>query len=41
MTSILYLNTMERLRNVLVEDGQIMFVAEYHKSMSMMDDVKV
>jgi hypothetical protein len=41
MTSMLYLNTMEADRNILVEDGQIMMIAEYHKSMAMMDDLKV
>lgn len=41
MTSLLYMNTMEMIRNVLVEDGQFMIITEYHKSMAIMDKVKV
>ena len=41
MTSLLYANTMEMDRSILIEDGQVMLVTEYHKSMAMMDDVKV
>jgi len=41
MTSLLYMNTMESERNILIEDGQLMLVTEYHKSMAMMDDLKV
>jgi len=40
-SSILYMNTMNGLRNILVEDGQIMIVSEFHKSMAVMDDIKV
>ena len=35
------MNTMNSLRHVLVEDGQVMIVREYHKSQGLMDDVKV
>jgi hypothetical protein len=41
ITSLTYMNTMEGNRNILIEDNQIMFVTEYHKSMAIMDDVKV
>ena len=41
ITSLTYMNTMEGNRNVVIEDNQIMFVTEYHKSMAIMDDVKV
>src|SRR5437762_13667902 len=41
VSSLLYNYMMDRNRNILIEDGQIMFVCEYHKSMAMMDDVKV
>ena len=41
MTALVYKNTMEGNRNILIEDGQIMFVSEYHKSMAVMNDVKV
>ena len=41
MTSLLYMNTMEAERNILLEDGQFMLVTEYHKSMALMDDLKV
>jgi len=41
MTSLLYMNTMESERNILIEDGQFMLVTEYHKSLAMMDDLKV
>jgi hypothetical protein len=41
MTALLYKNMMEGNRNILMEDGQIMLVSEYHKSMAVMNDVKV
>jgi len=41
MTSLLYMNTMEADRNILCEDGQMMLISEYHKSMAMMEDLKV
>jgi hypothetical protein len=41
ISSLLYKNTMEGNRHILIEDGQMMFVSEYHKSMAVMDDVKV
>ena len=41
MTSLRYMNTMEGDRSIYIEDGQVMFVTEYHKSMALMDDVKV
>jgi len=40
ITSLLYMNTMDTNRNILIEDGQVMFVTEYHKSLAVMDDVK-
>jgi len=41
MTSLRYINTMEGDRSIYVEDGQLMFITEYHKSMALMDEVKV
>jgi len=41
MTSLRYINTIEGDRSIYIEDGQVMFVTEYHKSMALMDDVKV
>jgi len=41
MTSSSYMNTMDGDRSVLIEDGQMMFLTEYHKSLAMMDEVKV
>src|SRR5436190_3546476 len=41
MTSLLYMNTMQSDRNILLEDGQFMLVGEYHKSMAIMDVIKV
>ena len=41
MTSLRYMNTMDGDRNIYVEHQQIMFVTEYHKSMALMDDIKV
>jgi hypothetical protein len=41
MTSIQYMNTMNSPRHILIEDGQIMIVTEYHKSQAIMADVKV
>jgi hypothetical protein len=41
MTSLLYKNKMTAARNVIVEDGQIVIVTEYHKSQAMMEDIKV
>ena len=41
MTSLPYVNTIEGDRSIYVEDGQIMFITEYHKSMALMDEVKV
>ena len=40
MTSLRYINTMEGDRSIYIEDGQMMFVTEYHKSMALMDDMK-
>ena len=40
-TSLKYINTMEGDRSIYLEDGQIMFITEYHKSMALMDEVKV
>src|SRR5437667_2093599 len=41
MTSLRYINTMEGDRSIYIEDGQMMFITEYHKSMALMDEVKV
>ena len=41
MTSLRYINTMEGDRSIYIEDGQMMFVTEYHKSMALMDEMKV
>ena len=41
MTSLRWQNTMDGDRSIYVEDGQIMFITEYHKSMALMDDQKV
>ena len=41
MTSLRWCNTMDGDRSVYIEDGQIMFVTEYHKSLALMDDQKV
>src|SRR5436190_22760126 len=41
MTSLRYINTMEGDRSIYVEDGQLMFITEYHKSMALMEEVKV
>ena len=41
MTSLRYINTMDGDRGIYIEGGQMMFVTEYHKSMALMDDVKV
>jgi hypothetical protein len=41
MTSLRYINTMDGDRSIYVEGGQMMFITEYHKSMALMDDVKV
>lgn len=41
MTSLRYMNSMDGDRNIYIEDGQVMFITEYHKSMALMDDMKV
>ena len=41
MLSLLFKNKMAAARNVIVQDGQVVIVTEYHKSQSMMDDIKV
>jgi len=41
MTSGRYMNTMAGDRNMYVEHRQMMFITEYHKSMALMDDIKV
>ena len=41
MTSLPYVNTIEGDRSIYVEDGQIMFITEYHKSMALIDKDKV
>ena len=41
MTSLRWMNTMDGDRSIYIEDHQLMFVTEYHKSMALMDDQKV
>ena len=41
LTSLLYMNTMNSDRNIYIEDGQVMFITEYHKSQAIMDSLKV
>jgi hypothetical protein len=41
MTSLRWMNTMNGDRSIYIEDRQLMFVTEYHKSMALMDDQKV
>lgn len=41
LTSLLYMNVMNGDRSIFIEDGQIMFVSKYHKSLSLMDCLKV
>jgi len=41
MTSLRWCNTMDGDRSIYLEDGQIMFITEYHKSMALMNDQKV
>jgi len=41
MLSILYRNTPETDRHVMIQDGQLMTVTGYHKSQNVMDCLKV
>jgi len=41
MTSLLYMNTMNCDRSIYIEDGQVMFITQYHKSQAIMDSLKV
>ena len=41
LTSLLFMNTINSERSVYIEDGQIMFITSYHKSMIIMDYLKV
>ena len=41
MTSLRWMTTMDGDRSIYIEDHQLMFVTEYHKSMALMDDQKV
>lgn len=41
MTSLRFTNTMDGDRMIYIEDGQIMIITEYHKSMALMDELKV
>ena len=41
MTSLRWMNTMDGDRGIYIEDGQLMLITEYHKSMALMDDQKV
>src|ERR1700738_4086958 len=41
ITSLRWMNTMDGDRSIYIEDHQLMFITEYHKSMALMDDQKV
>lgn len=41
MFSVRHCDSVMSRRNILVYDGQMMIVMEYHNSMKIMDDVKV
>jgi len=41
LTSLLYMNTMNGDRSIYIEDGQVMFITQYHKSQAIMDSLKV
>ena len=41
MTSLLFMNMINGERSVYIESGQIMFITSYHKSMAIMDSLKV
>jgi hypothetical protein len=41
MVSLRYQNKTSSDRNLIIEDGQVMIVTEYHKSQAIMDNVKV
>ena len=41
MTSLRWMNTMDGDRSIYIEDHQLMFITEYHKSIALMDDQKV
>ena len=41
MSSLKYVNTMEGERSIYLEDGQVLLVGSYHKSMAIMDVPKV
>src|SRR5437667_12713437 len=41
LTSLLYMNTMNGNRSIYIEDGQVMFITQYHKSQAIMDGLKV
>jgi hypothetical protein len=41
MTSLRWMNTMDGDRSIYIEDQQLIFITEYHKSMILMDDQKV
>lgn len=41
MLSLLFKNKMAAGRNLIVSNGQIMIITEYHKSQAIMDNIKV
>jgi superfamily II DNA helicase RecQ len=41
ITTLKYANSMGALRNVFIYDGQVMLVTEYHKSVTITDQLKV
>ena len=41
ITTLRYANAMQSMRNIFIKEGQVMIVTEYHKSMAVMDQLKV
>ena len=41
MTSLRYINIMKGDLSIYIGDSQMMFITKYHKSMSLMDEMKV
>src|SRR6266516_2929009 len=41
ITTLRYENAMQALRNIFMNQGQMMIVTSYHKSMAMTDQLKV
>ena len=41
ITMLRYANAMQSMRNIFIKEGQVMIVTEYHKSVVVMDQLKV